>query len=93
MSLGGRYLHVGDYALTDFNGPGPMTRVQIIDEDRERKHGHSQSGVMFRVTPNLRNGGPDHWYDAYWFEPFHPRTTRAASLADGGNPHTSSQGD
>lgn len=30
MSLGGRYLHVGDYALTDFNGPGPMTRIEVI---------------------------------------------------------------
>lgn len=65
----GRDLQVGDEAYTDYNGPGPMTRVRIVDVDRDRRHGHSQTGVMFRVTPNLRNGGPDHWYDSGWFEP------------------------
>ena len=65
----GRMLQPGDFALTDYNGPGPMTRVEILERDDKRLHGHSQSGVMFRVRPNLRNGTNASWYDADWFEP------------------------
>lgn len=65
----GRYLQVGDEALTDYNGPGPLTRVTIVDRDDTRKRGHSKSGILFRVAPNLRNGGASTWYDADWFEP------------------------
>lgn len=63
----GRKLQVGDEALTDYNGP--LARVRIIERDDQRLNGHSQSGVMFRVTPNLRNGNGASWYDADWFEP------------------------
>lgn len=65
----GRNLQVGDEALTDYNGPGPLARVRIIERDDKRRHGHSQSGIMFRVTPSLRNGNGASWYDADWFEP------------------------
>ena len=65
----GRNLQVGDEALTDYNGPGPLARVTIIERDDKRLHGHSQSGIMFRVTPSLRNGNGASWYDADWFEP------------------------
>ena len=65
----GRNLMVGDQAVTDYNGPGPMVRVTIVERDDRRLHGHSQSGIMFRVTPNLRNGNRASWYDADWFEP------------------------
>jgi hypothetical protein len=54
MSQAGRLLQVGDYALTDYNGPGPLTRVQIVAESRNREHGHSQSGVLYRVSPLLK---------------------------------------
>ena len=69
MSKAGRSLHTGDWALTDYNGPGPMERVQIVDEDRTRAHGHSQSGVLFKVQPLLKHGTADSWYCADWFEP------------------------
>jgi len=66
----GRNLQAGDEALTDFNGPGPLVRVRIVERDDKRLHGHSQSGIMFRVTPPiLRNGNGASWYDADWFEP------------------------
>jgi len=60
---------VGDEALTDYNGPGPLTKVCIIARDDKRSHGHSQSGIMFRVSPILRNGDGMTLYDADWFEP------------------------
>lgn len=39
------------------------------ERDDRRLNGHSQSGIMFRVTPLLRNGNGASWYDADWFEP------------------------
>lgn len=62
----------GQDALTDYNGPGPMTRVMIVEADYTRRHGHSQSGTLFRVMPPLRNGTANSWYDADWFEPAPP---------------------
>lgn len=61
----GRDLKVGDFALTDFNGPGRLTRVKIV----ERSLGQCQSGIMFRVEPFLKHGTSDSWYCADWFEP------------------------
>lgn len=55
--------------MTDYNGPGPLTKVRIIARDDKRQNGHSQSGIMFRVVPSLRNGNGASWYDADWFEP------------------------
>ena len=59
--------------MTDYNNagsrPGPLTRVQILAVDRHRMHGHSQSGVMFKVHPLLKGGTLDSWYCADWFEP------------------------
>lgn len=69
MSRKGRDLQPGDFAITDYNGPGTTTKVQVVERDDKRLHGHSQSGVMFRVRPNLRNGTNASWYDADWFEP------------------------
>ena len=74
MSKAGRALRVGDDAVTDYNGPGSMTRVQIIERDDQRLYGRSQSGVMFRVTPILRYGTSGTWYDADWFDPVPPNT-------------------
>lgn len=62
-----RTLSVGDFAVTDYNGGG-LVRVQIIDKDDSRKNGASQSGILFRVSPSLKNGTADSWYDADWFE-------------------------
>jgi hypothetical protein len=62
----GRNLQIGDEALTDYNHIGTPTRVTIIDRsDRQR----SQSGILFRVRPTLRNGRETTWYDADWFWP------------------------
>ena len=68
MGRMGRNLQPGDEALTDYNGPGAMTRVRIVarDDSRVRK---SQSGVLYQVSPKLRNGIAESWYDADWFEP------------------------
>ena len=68
MSLESRKLKVGDFALTDYNENGKLTIVKIVERDDTRKNGHSQSGVMFRVLPSLRNGNSNSWYDADWFE-------------------------
>lgn len=68
MSVLGRNLQIGDDALTDFNGK-ELTKVKIIDKDCSRKHGHSQSGTMFRVSPPLKHGSISTWYDADWFMP------------------------
>ena len=67
MSKLGRTLEVGDYALTDFNGGGVMTKVEIVE--RKEVNSGSQSGVLFKVKPILRNGSEDSWYDADWFSP------------------------
>lgn len=65
MSEASRELQPGDHALTDFNGPGPMTRVRIV----ARLEGSvSQSRVSFKVTPALKNSTPDCWIDADWFD-------------------------
>lgn len=65
----GRLLQPGDLALTDLNGGGMSTVVQIVERDGVRLHGASQSGVLYRVTPCLQNGTTDTWYDADWFDP------------------------
>lgn len=58
-----RMLKQGDKAITDYNeGTKPVT-VTII----EVKHCVSQSGVQYRVSPNLRGGNESDWYDADWF--------------------------
>ena len=68
MSARGRKLQVGDKALTDYNGDG-LTIVTIVEREDTRKHGHSQSGILFRVYPFLKHGTLKSWYDADWFEP------------------------
>lgn len=65
----GRLLQPGDLALTDINGGGMSTVVQIVERDDTRLHGASQSGVQYRVTPCLQNGNKHTWYDADWFDP------------------------
>jgi hypothetical protein len=74
MSAESRKLSIGDWVITDYNSAGSplsglITRVQIVAVDRHREHGHSQSGVMFKVFPLLKYGTPDSWYCADWFEP------------------------
>ena len=69
MGIRGRALRVGEPAFTDYNGPGQMTRVTIIEADYTRRHGHSQSGTMFRTRPLLRNCTAESWIDSEWFEP------------------------
>ena len=66
MRTSGRTLQPGDYAMTDFNGPGTMTRVKILDR---REFRGSQSGISFLIYPFLKNGSANTWYDADWFEP------------------------
>lgn len=65
----GRDLQPGDQATTDYNGIGTSTLVQIVERLDRREVGHSQSGIVFRVEPPLRNGTPGSWYDADWFRP------------------------
>ena len=67
MSKEGRLLQIGDAAKTDYNGSWSV--VSIIDRDDTRKRGHSQSGILFRVNPTLRNGTDQTWYDSDWFCP------------------------
>ena len=67
MNNSQRGLRVGQDALTRYNGP--LTRVTIIEIDYTHRHGHSQSGIMFRVDPPLKHGDAQTWYDADWFEP------------------------
>ena len=62
---GGRHLQPGDEALTDYNGRGIWTKVRIV----ERRNSNSQSGVVLRVDPALKNGSKATWYDADWFKP------------------------
>jgi hypothetical protein len=73
MSTESRALKVGASPVTYFNSPFrglPVeTTVRITAVDRDRTHGHSQSGVMFQVEPMLKGGTGDSWYDADWFEP------------------------
>lgn len=59
-----RELKVGDQAKTDFNEGPELLTVTIIDV----KRCVSQSGVQYRVSPNLRGGDENDWYDADWFE-------------------------
>jgi hypothetical protein len=60
----GRQLQPGDYAITNFNGNG-LVRVRITARrDKQR----SQSGIVFQVSPKLKNSAADAWIDADWFE-------------------------
>lgn len=60
-------MQVGEKAVTDFNGAGTMTHVEIL----RRADGYqSQSGIAFQVSPPLKNClSSDVWIDADWFEP------------------------
>ena len=63
MSAAGRYLQVGDEALTDYNGNG-LTLVRIT----ERLEGQQcQGGILFRVTGLLKGGASDSLYSCDWF--------------------------
>ena len=64
----GRNLQVGDEAMTDYNGNG-FTQVTITARVDAHGRGFSQSGILFQVSPLLRNGDSRTWYDADWFEP------------------------
>lgn len=60
----GQLLQVGDRATTRFNGkPCEVVIVERLEGQR------SQSGILFKVTPILRNGDADSLYDANWFRP------------------------
>jgi hypothetical protein len=65
VSKAGRQLKAGDEALTDFNGRG-LTLVKIVDRAEGR---NSQSGICYRVTPNLKGCDKQSWIDADWFDP------------------------
>lgn len=60
----GRKLQPGDSATTDYNGNG-ITQVKILARQDKTI---SQSGILFQVTPKLKNSGDDAWIDADWFE-------------------------
>ena len=66
MSKASRKLQVGDDALTDFNGPGGLTLVKIVELFTEA---NSQSRICFRVWPLLKNCDESSKLDADWFEP------------------------
>ncbi len=74
MSKESRLLNVGDWCLTDYNHASgdrqakTLDRVQIVAVDRERRNGHSQSGIMFQVRPLLKGGTLESWYCADWFQ-------------------------
>ena len=68
----GRYLHAGDMALTDYNSNG-MTRVMIVERKAPAISG---SGILFRVSPSLKGGTENSWYDADWFEPEPPNANK-----------------
>lgn len=66
----GRLLQPGDIALTDYNAThSALVSVRIVERDDLGLHGHSQSGILYRVDPPLRHGTSDTWYDADWFGP------------------------
>jgi hypothetical protein len=79
MGIRGCTLRVGDDALTDYNGAGTTTRVTIIEADYTRRHGHSQSGIQFRVRGRLKNCTERDWIDSEWFEPA-PREPQTGEL-------------
>lgn len=62
----GRELQPGDYATTDFNGPGTVTRVKITARSETQR---SASGITFRVAPKLKNSSRYAWLDSGWFKP------------------------
>jgi len=60
----GRTLQPGDQALSDFNRLGHLELFKILD----RKTGTSQSGILFKAHPPMRNHADEyHWIDADWF--------------------------
>ena len=62
----GRQLQIGDKAVTDWNGLGTITHVEILN----RVEGYSsQSKIAFQVSPRLKNCSGNAWIDADWFEP------------------------
>jgi hypothetical protein len=67
MSRASRKLQVGAEVVTDYSRR--LTRHAIIERSDDRSNGHSQSGIMFRVSP-IVPGSTGDWIDADWFEPF-----------------------
>lgn len=53
---------IGDFVLCEWD-EGKLTKHKITD----KKHGASQSGVMYRVSPALRLSSENHWIDSDWF--------------------------
>lgn len=71
MGIRGRELQAGEMATTDFNAPMRPTKIGLatVEIVERREQCGSQSGIQFRVKPNLRGGHAWSWYDADWFEP------------------------
>ena len=63
--MSGKDLQIGDRAYTHYNGNRP-TLVRIIARSENQV---SQTGIMFQVSPTLKNGSKDSWYDSAWFTP------------------------
>jgi hypothetical protein len=65
-----RELQPGDAATTDCErGYGVDGRLKTVTVTARREDCASQSGVMLRVTPTLKNNPPDEWFAAQWFAP------------------------
>jgi hypothetical protein len=68
-----RELQIGDAATTDYEcGYGVGGRLKTVTVAARIEDRTSQSGVMFQVTPALKNNPPDAWFDADWFAPLTP---------------------
>lgn len=59
-----KHFQPGDVVVTDYNGK-KLVRVKIVER---ATNVISQSRVMYRVAPALKNGTLDSWYDAAWFK-------------------------
>ena len=68
-----RELQIGDSATTDYEcGYGVVGKLKTVTVTGRTEDRTSQSGMMFQVTPALKNNAPDAWFDADWFAPVTP---------------------
>jgi hypothetical protein len=61
----------GDRVTTDYSGR--VTTHTILARCDDRSRGHSQSGILFQLSPPVpKSGGAGAWIDADWFAPARP---------------------
>ena len=56
---------IGDIVYSDFDITGIFKEYKIINV---KYSNNCQSGILYQITPNMRNQSTNPWYDEGWFK-------------------------